>query len=1580
MHTRLETLMMEIVNSKTGVVEKIRCFLDGGSNRTFASTDCAKRCGFEKFATETMYLSSFGNAAKKTKLDVAKVTLQADASASQKATVNVFIKDQLVSDLNSYEISERQNNFIKKHNLSLADPEAALNGTLKIDMLLGQDCVHLITKGERLFLPGGSFLIPTWNGRYILAGPTDECQKFSSKDQIHSPNFIAVNVAQTKFPFYIDFPIPRKIKKLFSNVLSCITTEDEMEIVESFRALDALGIHPFEYEISPVLEEFDKSTTYDGVRYTVKLPFKEPQIKKLSNNFFQAFSRLMSGYKRRLKPKFLAEKEKYHQSFVDDLQNGILERVECLGTINEIRKNLAINPQYFNQLQTANGKAYCYLPHQCVYKQSTGKFRRVNDASAKPYKGAYSLNDCLEKGPDLMANILHILLGFRKEKWAAKADIEKAFPQVVIHPEHRDALRCLWYEGDKVWIYRFARLPFGLSCSPMLLAGVLQKHLAEKNIDEKTKRNFIASIYVDDSVWSEALLDELFKRKTLYTSLFQEAGMNFRDWTSNHPEARKIFGQAEGKDPPLQEKVLGMSWDVVDDSLSVNADKVKELSNGKLKTKRHLWKLVPSIYDPIGLVSPYVQVGKGIISRACEEVKGWDSPLPQKYIDEARNWAAEFKNLGNIKFHRHCGVENPKKLQLIGCCDASKRALGACVYLLSTKHDNSKVCNLILSKSRLAPKVKHSIPRMEILSAVLLINIMKHVRVAYPEIPESDIYWFSDSADVIFWLYSGHLSWKPFVANQVQKIRKASLVQNWRHIDSSENPADLPSRGTKLRELDNNLFWKHGPEFWCNNLDSGKSKLVGYNKHYKNLELSPSCKAEMKPDIKNQLGISTVVVSSIVENDREISDEVKSEFKSCLKNNIDVCPVTLDIVQGVTKNRAGFQNVVCPAVESTFIADSSDPVVDYPQVNTKILGEDISEPTFGFPRMDKIINFQSLRRTNFSSLLYDHLIEVTDTVLKAASKFLSVIGRKLVPNSMPQDKLSCIARPSEIFWIQTIQRKHFPDIFKLVKNTNAQVSSSSRSLFVKHSVFLDTELNILRCTTCNELSALDYATVYPILLPSTVRNTSGTFENCKFVEMLVNKAHEHCGHQGVPNTLAYLRSEFWILQGRRFVQKILHKCVTCCKVQGPFYSVPPAPPLPEFRVLKSRPWRGTGLDYLGHFWCKDEKGSKFKAWLILYTCGVTRAIHLEAVRSRSVKDFLDANSRFMDSEGIPLSFISDHEGAFKKGSILYEQVAKSSRVRKEFNKNRISWNFYTEKSPNKGGFIERLNAIVKRVVYKVLGRRTPTFEEFRTLAVNAKAVVNDRPLTYLFSDINSEYKALSPSMLLRGRNLGEVEHLNLGKIKECEEEEEKIGEKYFYQEKVKNAFWNQWYQCYLKDLFERHARQKKAQKSLLVPKLGEVVLVFEGDKVPRRLWRMGKIVEIGDVKRGSVRQCTVQMLSPSGKTLTKLKRPPEQLVPLEIDSSNEIFGVDSLMNLEGDPRETSSQSSTPTKYSKKQLAIFKKSKIWPPYSVSQRFFDTSACNTGPEKNFIHKVFKEDENAPRSFGPRRNVTFQLDEEI
>ena len=78
---------------------------------------------------------------------------------------------------------------------------------------------------------------------------------------------------------------------------------------------------------------------------------------------------------------------------------------------------------------------------------------------------------------------------------------------------------------------------------------------------------------------------------------------------------------------------------------------------------------------------------------------------------------------------------------------------------------------------------------------------------------------------------------------------------------------------------------------------------------------------------------------------------------------------------------------------------------------------------------------------------------------------------------------------------------------------------------------------------------------------------------------------------------------------------------------------------------------------------------------------------------------------------------------------------------------------------------------------------------------------------------------------------------------------------------------------------------KKSQKEPVVPKIGDIVLIEE-EKIPRKQWRMAKILDI-EIKRGSVRQCTVQVLSPKGNLITKLKRSPHQLVPLEVDSREE---------------------------------------------------------------------------------------------
>ena len=145
-----------------------------------------------------------------------------------------------------------------------------------------------------------------------------------------------------------------------------------------------------------------------------------------------------------------------------------------------------------------------YLPHREVVREdkNTTKIRIVYDASAKD--PGTSLNDCLHTGPSLNTLIFDILIRFRVYKVAIIADIEKAFLNIAISPEHRDYLRFFWVddirsESPNIVTLRFARLVFGLTCSPAILNAVLHQHLTQySTIDPSFVTKVLKSLYVDD--------------------------------------------------------------------------------------------------------------------------------------------------------------------------------------------------------------------------------------------------------------------------------------------------------------------------------------------------------------------------------------------------------------------------------------------------------------------------------------------------------------------------------------------------------------------------------------------------------------------------------------------------------------------------------------------------------------------------------------------------------------------------------------------------------------------------------------------------------------------------------------------------------------------------------------------------------------------------------------------------------------------------------------------------------------------------------------------------------------------------
>ena len=116
------------------------------------------------------------------------------------------------------------------------------------------------------------------------------------------------------------------------------------------------------------------------------------------------------------------------------------------------------------------GETSHYLPHHGVIRQDkkTTKLRVVFDGSAKPSKDDLSLNDCLQKSPNLVPHLFDTVVNFRGYPIGLVADIEKAFHQIQIAPDDRKMLKFLWFEDisqdpPTLKEYEFRRLPFGLT-------------------------------------------------------------------------------------------------------------------------------------------------------------------------------------------------------------------------------------------------------------------------------------------------------------------------------------------------------------------------------------------------------------------------------------------------------------------------------------------------------------------------------------------------------------------------------------------------------------------------------------------------------------------------------------------------------------------------------------------------------------------------------------------------------------------------------------------------------------------------------------------------------------------------------------------------------------------------------------------------------------------------------------------------------------------------------------------------------------------------------------------------------------
>ena len=1068
-----------------------------------------------------------------------------------------------------------------------------------------------------------------------------------------------------------------------------------------------------------------------------------------------AFQRLKYLFKKIQKSGDETLKSKYEQIIEEQIESKTITLVDKIGTSSEVEERISFDSNFYDKHLVYNSNSTpVYLPHRGTLKASTGKLRIVYDGSSRPYKGALSINGCLEKGPCLINSLVTVLVRFRLGTVAYTGDITKAFHQVGICEEDQDSLRFLWKQNDIISIYKFQRLPFGLTCSPFILGAVIKYHIENHPLYQDLKQALDA-FYVDDFINSDNNEEKALKTKTQLVECLSSAGMSLCKWNSNSKYLKTKFLENEMDTLPTQESILGTVWDTERDTININSERILS----KLKydnTKRELYSIISQVYDPMGLVSPGVLLAKVILHEACRLKLDWKHKIPDHLIEKWNTWKEDLKYLSQIKLDRCITLPNAS-YELHGFCDASTEAFAAVVYLIS-RTEQLTISNVVISKTRVAPFQPMSIPRLELCAAVLLVNLMTSTHEILKNINITSKHYYTDAMDVLHWIMSDSYSWPVFVSNRIKQILLNSDIKDWSYVNTKFNPADIPSRGLSFKHLVDNQFWFNGPEFLV-------TKIKPWDEPVKIPPIS---------EIKYEEKDSILVMSNI-------------------------------------------------------------------------------------PKYQGISSLIGVNYTN----QYHVLMKVTQMVIKAKQLFLS----KLSSNN-EINKVELSMKNIQLIWIQSIQFTYYPEeinVCQLMAKGN-NVSSKQPDLINNLSLYWDDKYQVLRCKTRLRESYFARDCVDPILLP----------EHCKFTYMLIMSIHIRLCHVGVKQTLSTLRNEFWVPKGRRMVTTVINACMTCRKVSASTFQLPPPPPLPEYRVNINRPFDTIGLDFAGPMSLKDQN----KIHIALFTCTSTRALHLEILPNLSVHSFLLALRRFASRRGFPSLIVSDNAKTFKCVSKKLKKLFDDPNLKKYLDGRRMEWQFYVERAPWHGGFIERLVALVKNVLRRTVGSALLTYEEFNTAVYEAEMVINDRPLTYVYYKPD-EGEPLTPNMLITGYNLTDLPPLVKG-------EENVITNPFIrlkYLEKVKSSFWKLWQKEYLAELTAKHMSRKVKDNIPREPQVGELVLL-KNENLPRHRWSIGKVtVTDRSARDGKVRSVSVKIPKTKDQPGGEYRRSPCFLVPLEAELS-----------------------------------------------------------------------------------------------
>ena len=579
--------------------------------------------------------------------------------------------------------------------------------------------------------------------------------------------------------------------------------------LKQFWNWESLGIVKDQILLSPkekyVVDHFYENVRYAGGRYQIALPF-DPDLPKPKNNFGSALAQFKSLEKSLCRNE--SKKARYTVALEQYIKDGHAEKVFSAHPDKDVNR--------------------FFLPHHAIWRDNhpTTKARIVFNGSAADITG-YTLNNSLLPGPKKQSDLCDILTRYRTFEHTLTGDIAKMFLQIGILPEHRDFLSFLWRppgSSEPVGVYRKTVLPFGLNCSPYVAIQTIEYHLDKfGHLFPEAAELVRRQIFVDDVLMGGADTDKLVVLRQQTQDLLALGGFHLTKWLSN--EAKVMLSIPE-KDraaaapmviaerdmllsPEAIPRTLGIQWDPMSDCFQFQGALELIVPLGK-ETMRTLASRAAKVFDPLGLASPVLIQAKILMQRCWKEGLKWDDRLTEQISEPWLDWIRNLTHLHFLDVPRHLYIKNQVQIVLHGFSDASLDACSACVYARTVDKNGRVQVSLIASKTKLAPLQTASIPRLELMGALLLAKLVHKLTKCL------DVYHvilWTDNTSVLQWLRKPASNWKTFVGNRVSQITELFPSEHFRHVGTQENPADIASRGMNADVLIKCRDWFEGPHF-----------------------------------------------------------------------------------------------------------------------------------------------------------------------------------------------------------------------------------------------------------------------------------------------------------------------------------------------------------------------------------------------------------------------------------------------------------------------------------------------------------------------------------------------------------------------------------------------------------------------------------------------------------------------------------------------------------------------------------------------------------------------------------------------